>query len=69
MIGTALYTSFYVSQDYPVGGTWSVYQEQWDYPDAPEPIDGTQTWISSHPSESVARTEADRLSHITNPEV
>lgn len=61
VIGTATYVSFYCSEDYPEGGTWSVYREEWDYPDAPEPIDGSQEWISSHPDEAAAYKEAGRL--------
>lgn len=60
-VGTASYILHYVSQDYPVTGTWSVYREAWDFPDAPEPIDGTQTWVSTHATEAEAYAEADRL--------
>ncbi len=59
--GGAGHTLYYVSQDYPVTGSWSVYREQYVHPDAEEPIDGTQTWVSTHATEAEAYAEQDRL--------
>lgn len=52
---------FYWSEDVPETGAWSVYREVWPYEDAPEPIDGSQEWVSRHPDEETARAEAFRL--------
>lgn len=53
---------FYWSADGPgTDATWSVYSEHYVTPDAAEPIDGSTTLVSSHPSEAEAEAEARRL--------
>ena len=55
----SLETYYYVSKD-PDGDTWSVYAE--DYPEgSDEPIDGSQSWVSTHPTEQEAVDEAGKL--------
>jgi hypothetical protein len=62
----APYVLYYVSADWPTTfGTWSVYREEYVTPDAPEPIDRSQTHISTHPSEEAAYAEARRLQVAT----
>ena len=54
-----LETYYYVSQDLD-GDTWSVYAE--DYIEgSEEPIDGSQRWVSSHPTQDEAINEAQKL--------
>jgi hypothetical protein len=63
----ANYRFHYTSAD-GVGelASWSVYYEEYAHPDAPEPIDGSQTWVSSHPSEAEADAEANHLQSQAN---
>ena len=56
-----LYTHYYISEDLGDDGTWSVYSEKYYNSEDYAPIDGSQKWVSSHPSLGEARAEADRL--------
>lgn len=56
------YRLHYVSADSAErGSTWSVYAEEYATPDAAEPLEGSTQHLSTHPSETDARTEAERL--------
>lgn len=58
----ANYLVHYTSADGPGNdATWSVYREEYVNLDAPEPIDGATTHVSTHATESLADTEAHRL--------
>lgn len=61
MAGT--YTLHYISQDVrpDVDGSWSVYREQYVTAQHDEPIDGSQDYVSTHPTEALAEAEAGRL--------
>lgn len=56
------YTLHYASQDGPgADATWSVYSEQYESIDSPEPIDGSQVLVASGlPDEDAAHREARR---------
>lgn len=56
------YTLHYVSADGPTDAdTWSVYREQYESATDEVPIDGTQQYVSTHPTEAEAYAEANRL--------
>ena len=54
-----LETYYYVSQDIDAD-TWSVYAEDY-HEGSEEPIDGSQSWVSSHPTQDEAINEAQKL--------
>jgi hypothetical protein len=55
------YVLHYTSDDGTPEGRWSVYREQYRTFEDEEPIDGTQEWVSSWPTEDAADAEANRL--------
>jgi hypothetical protein len=60
----------YISADGPGDtATWSVYREQYVTPDDDEPIDGSQEYVSTHPTEREADAEARRLQGTVNKEL
>lgn len=62
------FTSFYTSEDFPNGGTWSVYSEQYHNLDDDVPIDGTQKLVEAGlPTEQAAEARASELFLQANP--
>ena len=59
-----LYTHYYISEDLGDGGTWSVYSEKYSEAEDDEPIDGSQKWMSSHPTFEEAQEESHRLHRL-----
>lgn len=61
------YTLHYVSADGPgLDATWSVYREEYVSVHHDAPIDGTQEFVSQHPSEEAARVESRRLQALVS---
>lgn len=61
-----LYTHYYISADLGEEGTWSVYSEKYYEAEDDEPIDGSQKWMSSHPTFEEAQEESHRLHGLSN---
>lgn len=61
-----MYLLHYTSQDAPGSESWSVYVEGYHDAQTDVPIDGSQRWVSSHPSEAEADAEARRLQAAVN---
>src|SRR5690606_7809848 len=59
-----LYVLHYTSADGPGESTWSVYREWYESPASEEPIEGSQTFVSTHATESEADAEARRLQRL-----
>jgi hypothetical protein len=65
--GSEPYVLHYISADAPGDDApWSVYREQYISRDHDDPIDGSQEYVSTHPSEKAADAEARRLQHTVN---
>jgi hypothetical protein len=43
---------------------WSVYVEEYAFPDDPEPLDGMTEHVSTHATEAEAEAEAARLQEL-----
>lgn len=56
------YITYFVSEDYPTGDTWSVYTELYENREAHEPIDGSEKRVlHGLPTEQVANAAAEAL--------
>lgn len=64
------YISYYASQDLPGGDAapWSVYREEYEDIDDDAPIDGSEKWVSRHPTEAEAVAEMHRLYRLAHGE-
>jgi hypothetical protein len=56
-----MYILFYISADGPgLDATWSVYRERYETIASPEPIEGSQEFVTRCPDEKSANAEARR---------
>lgn len=58
------YVRYYVSEDYPNGGTWSVYSELYADAGDHDPIDGSQQVVISAMPDSLAAEAAAKALHM-----